>query len=524
MCPDRTDGLRLLRPLVLTAFLCFSGAPYARTQEVNAQTPSSLAAAKTHVAHGDLRGAERILWSVLSSEPENQEALTLLGIIRGRQQRYLESEALFRRLLQLNPKSVVACTNLANALAAQGKLDQAIEQYNQAKVLAPQDSDLKVKLARLYIERGFFTEALSTLNSIPPRRFPAAAIPVKAASLVALGRKSEAAALIPRTKDSPTIAMELAEIFIEGKLPHEALRALALATPSLKRTPARFLYLEGRAQQATGQTTAALKNFKQALEVDPKSIDTLLAIADIYAAENKHADAINILGQARALAPDAMPVLRRVVIEAMNAGENRTALQAALELEQKSPENLDDKYLVAAVLLQDQEYSGAGQILETYLAQRPQDSKAWLGLGLAHLNQQRYADARNALERSLHLDPDLTEAQYELGVVASKEGNTQEAIQRLEHVVQEQPRHAKALLNVGTLYLQAGELEKAQSALQRSEAADPTDPETEYQMSLLSNRIGKAEEARKHMERFQQLKQERDRGGQKAGRERSNTR
>jgi len=513
VCRNQTDDWWPLRLLLVLALLSLSGAPCAWTQESTAQARYLLAAAKAQAARGDLQGAEKFLWSVLSSEPNNEEALTLLGIIRGRQKRYLESEALFRRLLQVNPQSVIACTNLANALAAQDKFDQAIEQYKQAQMLAPGDSGLKLKLASLYVERGLFTEALSTLGAIPPERFPPAAIPVKAASLVALGRKSEAAALIPRAKDSPVVAMDVAEVFLKGNLPDEALRVLDLATPALKRAPARFYYLKGLARRATGQVTAALSNFRQALAIDPKSIDTLLAIADIYAVKNQHADAMAVLGRARVLAPDAVPVLRRVVIEAMNTGENRTALEAASELEQKSAENLDDKYLVAAVMLQEQEYQTASRILEVYVAQRPQDSKAWLGLGLAYLNQQRYADARKALERSLQLDPDLVEAEYEFGVLASKEGNAQEAIQRLEHVVQEQPGHAKALLHLGTLYLQTEELEKAQSTFERSEAADPSDPETEYQLSLLSNRMGKAEEARQHMERFRQLKQERDRAG-----------
>jgi len=523
MCRNQTDGLRSLRLVLLMALLCLSGAYCAQTQESSAQVHSLLAAARNEVAHGDLQGAEKALWSVVSFEPDNEEALTLLGIIRGRQQRYLESEALFRRLVQLNPKSAMASTNLASSLAAQHKFDQAIEQYKQAQILAPEDSDLKLKLARLYVERGLFTDALSTLDAIPPGRFPSAAIPIKAASLVALGRKSEASALIPRAKDSPVVAMDVAEVFLDGNLPDRALEALDLAIPGLQRPPARFYYLKGRARQAKGQTTAALSNFRQALAIDPKSIDALLAIADIYALKNKHAEAMAILKRARTLAPDAVPVLRRVVIEAMNARENRTALEAAFELQQKSSENPDDKYLSAAVMLQEQEYTEASRILEEYVAQRPQDSKAWLGLGLAYLNQQRFPDARNALERSLQLDPNLAEAEYQFGIVASKEGNAQEAIQRLEHVVQQQPRHAKALLNLGTLYLQAGELEKAQGALQRSEAADPADPETEYQLSLLSNRIGKADEARQHMERFRQLKQERDRAGQRTGRERPNT-
>src|SRR5205807_3483224 len=195
MCRNPTDRWRPLLLLLVMTFLCLWRAPCAWTQESTAQARSSLAAAKTQLAHGDLQGAEKILWSVLSSEPNNEEALTLLGIIRGRQQRYLESEAVFRRVLQLNPQSITACINLASALAAQDKFDQAIEQYKQAQILAPGDSNLQLKLARLHVGRGLFAEALSTLDAMPPERLPPAPIPVKVPSLGALGRKSEAVAL-----------------------------------------------------------------------------------------------------------------------------------------------------------------------------------------------------------------------------------------------------------------------------------------------------------------------------------------
>jgi tetratricopeptide (TPR) repeat protein len=508
---NRIEGWRLRPFLIVLALACLGGSPFAWTQKPPAQAGSPLAVAGTRLARGELQGAESALWSLLSSDPNNAEALTLLGIVRGRQQRYQEAEALFRRVLQLNPKSVAAHRNLASALIARDKLDEAIEHYQQAEQLAPQDSTLKLELARLLVGRGRFAEALSTLYTIPRGRFPAAAIPVKAASLLGVGQKSEAAALSARAKDSPEIALDLAEVFLEGNLPGEALKSLNLAAGNLQRPSSRFYFLKGRALTAQGQPSAALTNFRQALALDPKSTDTLLGMAEVYAMQNQHADSTTMLERAHALSSGALPVLRRLAVEAIKAGQHDIALEAANELAEKSTDNLDDRYLAAAAMVAERAYPSAVPILEQYVAQRPQDTKAWFGLGLAYVNLQRYPDARRALERSSTLDPNLAEAEYQLGIVAGKEGKPQEAIQHFEHLVQQQPHHAKALASLGAVYLQSGEMEKAQDALQRSEAADPSEPDTEYQLSLLFNRTGKPEEARRHMERFRKLKEERDR-------------
>src|SRR5882762_3244737 len=101
---------------------------------------SPLATAKTQLDHDDLDTSEKTIWTVLSSAPDNPEALTLLGIIRGRQSRFAEAEALFRRALQLNSKSAVASKGLAGALLAQDRPEDAIRQYHQAIQLSPEDS------------------------------------------------------------------------------------------------------------------------------------------------------------------------------------------------------------------------------------------------------------------------------------------------------------------------------------------------------------------------------------------------
>jgi tetratricopeptide (TPR) repeat protein len=499
-----------LRQVVL--LLCLCAVVGALAQEPSVQkspthTRSPLAAAKAQLARGDLQSAESSLWLVLSLNPNDKEALTLLGIIRGRQHRYPEAESLFRRLLQIDPKSHVVNRNLARALVGQDKVDEAIEQYQQAESLAPEDSDLKLELARLYVGSGRFTPALAILEAIPQSRFPAAGIPVKAASLLALGRKSEAVKLAAWAKGSPAIEMDLAETFLNAKLPDEALKSLKLAIVGLKRPPARFYHMKGKALQAKGQTATALRSFRQALALDPKSADTLLAMAEIYAVENKHADSLAMIERARRLNPDSVPVLRYLVVEGMKAGNHLAALEAAQKLTENSPNNPDDLYLAGAAMLEERKSNAAVTVLEKYIAQRSGNARAWLGLGIAYSQEQRYADARKALENSVQLDPSLPEAEYQLGLVAKSEGKSQEAIRHLERAVQLRPEHAKALTSLGALYIQTGELEKAQDSLQRSETANPNDPETEYDLGLVLSKRGKTEQAREHLERFRVLKE-----------------
>src|SRR5207253_6927847 len=55
--------------------------------------------------------------------------------------------------------------------------------YQQAIDLTPNNTDLKLDLADLYVRKGEFAQALSTLETIPPDRFPVSGIPLKAASL-----------------------------------------------------------------------------------------------------------------------------------------------------------------------------------------------------------------------------------------------------------------------------------------------------------------------------------------------------
>ncbi|HWZ81030.1 MAG TPA: tetratricopeptide repeat protein [Terriglobales bacterium] len=495
--------------LIALALGCsfFSSVSWAQKASPATRAASPVAAAKAHLDKGELDAAEETLWKLLGNEPSNEQGLTLLGIIRGRQERYAEAEALFRRVLQINPKSMVATRNLAGALLAQDKAEEAIQQYIQAIGQNPQDSDLKIDVARLELGRGDFAGALAMLDRIAPSRFPSASVPLKAASLVGVGRKADAVALIPRAQGSPLVALELASVFVEAQEPEAALKALSLVNPVPKGAGAKVSYLKGRALQQQGNGAAAMASFRQAQAADPNSSEALMAMAEAQAAEGKHAESVSTLQKARDLNPESPDVLRHFIVEAMHAGENGQALLAAQDLQRKSSE-LDDRFLIASVMLQQKQFVTASHILEDYVGQRPEDAKAYLGLGMAYLSLLRYPDARLALERSLKLKPDLAESEFQLGLLAAQEGKRPEAMQRWKRAVELQPRHAQALFSLGTVYLETGELADAESAFSRSLEADPGNMKAEYNLGLVLNKLGKPDEAKQHLERYRKMQEE----------------
>jgi tetratricopeptide (TPR) repeat protein len=78
------------------------------------------------------------------------------GAERGRYDAAIPS---FERALELNPESVRARTNLANALTRRGRLDEAVAQYRKALDANPQYIEAETNLGVALAEQGKFGEA-----------------------------------------------------------------------------------------------------------------------------------------------------------------------------------------------------------------------------------------------------------------------------------------------------------------------------------------------------------------------------
>jgi tetratricopeptide (TPR) repeat protein len=96
-----------------------------------------LAHAAEHQKAGRLEQAEQLYKEVLRDNPNNVDALRMLGIIAYGSSNIDEAERLFRRAVKLAPDYVNAIIDLGNTLKEQNRYEEAIECFRQAIKLEP---------------------------------------------------------------------------------------------------------------------------------------------------------------------------------------------------------------------------------------------------------------------------------------------------------------------------------------------------------------------------------------------------
>ncbi len=103
---------------------------------------------------GQLRDAEKIYARVLKAAPGNFDALNLLGAIRMQQGQFGEARGLFSAAVKVNPGIAAAWCNLGQAEYALKRPAEALQYFDKAQVLAPDDADILYQHANALIELG----------------------------------------------------------------------------------------------------------------------------------------------------------------------------------------------------------------------------------------------------------------------------------------------------------------------------------------------------------------------------------
>jgi protein O-mannosyl-transferase len=92
-------------------------------------------------------------------------ALLGFGILTWKQTRiWHDSESLWRHALSIAPASSFGRNNLGNALVAQGRFEEAIDQFQEALQISPADADVTYNLGNALAQKGNFEGAAKQLQ------------------------------------------------------------------------------------------------------------------------------------------------------------------------------------------------------------------------------------------------------------------------------------------------------------------------------------------------------------------------
>jgi Flp pilus assembly protein TadD len=502
------------RASVCTVALFLMLAPLAASLAADEDSQKVERSAKL-IQTGKLDEAEGLLWEVLRRNPQNAEALNLLGSVRLQQKRFAESETLLRRASSLSPGLLAAYINLARVLHAQAETDKEIVVLLDAARLAPSDTDVNCGLAAAYLRQNDFPRALEALERIPRGHRPDNALPLLAASYLGLGRVTEARSLATvieaRAAKNPEIRVEFAGVLLDFNLANEAL--VILETAQKQQTPnAELFFALGRARELKGEVKLAQKDFQRAVDLDPSSLNALQALARTLADQGQWEKSLEFLSRARSAAPDSPDILRKFASASLHTGQMANAVDAAQQLVKLRPDEPEALYLLGVAQLQAGDTKEARETIEKYAKLRPQDPLAFLALGMAAAGLRDFPAAQENLEQSIKLDPNQVEAYYQLALISRDQGDNQSAISQLMKAVAVDPKHAQAHTLLGTLYLQQRQYDKAQEHLTRAAELAPSLADTHYQLGLLYARLNQRDRAQREMDQFHKLKEKENPG------------
>jgi tetratricopeptide (TPR) repeat protein len=229
---------------------------------------------------------------------------------------------------------------IASHFEEKGIYTKSIAIYKRITRLAPEDIQSLKKLADLYCERGFLSEARTEYQKLAHR-------------LTKLNKSKEAIKtyqkLLKLDSNDIESRLNLADLFIK----------------------------EGQLDQA---------------------VEELDEAAEFKMRQNAFQEAGKILEKARALKSDHSRTLENLIELFKSENKRKDALKLVNEILRKDKENLKALYLLANLCFEDKEFKKAEEIFTKIVASHPKEVEARVRLGRIHIQNSKYDKALEIYE------------------------------------------------------------------------------------------------------------------------------
>ena len=397
-----------------------------------------IALAIEHHRAGRLADAEALYRQVLTSDPQNAEAMRLLGYLAHQAGNTEMAISLLTAAVTLRPDAADGHFYLGNVWRTVGRLDDALACYRRVLVIAPRHAQAHNNLATLLRARGETAEAADHYRA-------------------ALAARPDFA---PAENNLGALALDQGEA---AEAEAHFRRALALdpdlydARRNLPRAVAARGDLAERLTEPVDESDPAARHRR----------GTLLSIA------GRLDQAEAAFAVAASQAPNDVGYLFDWAAEMRHLGRNREALEALGRALALKPDFALAELYRANALRDLGDPAGAMAAVKRAIALAPTLALAHYNLGAMLQETEDMQAAEACYRRVLALDPGLAAAQRNLGTVLIRSDRLGEAADTLAAAVASDPGLADAHADLGNIHRAWGQAEEADAHYRRAVAADP---------------------------------------------------
>ncbi|MGD0058949.1 MAG: tetratricopeptide repeat protein [Verrucomicrobiia bacterium] len=404
---------------------------------------------------------------------------------------------------------IVLKTDLTNAQAIgrlgmiyyeQGRYGRAVPFLIKGKELAPEDLDLRRKLAAIYLSAGKMKAARDEAGFVLDRK--------------------------PQDDEAPLL---LAQAAVTTNAVAEARERLKAAVQKAGETAALDVGL-AHLEQTRGDFQGAAADLQRAKALDPKSSSVFWAYGNLYFAQNDWKQAEEAFKTSAELSPPRSPRRLGYAQYKIRAGDLAVGKQLLQEITRKTPDYLPAWRWLAEIALAETNYDESADLVgkmlardslnydalllngRLYLARAevdkaigefkkalaayPQSPEIHYQLAVSYLAKNEVGQAVTSLNQTLSLAPNFAEATVLLAGIEMRTGEVGAAIASLKPLVEKRPQFVQAQFLLADGYRARGDFESAIEIYRAMEELAPKNPDAPFLMGMTFLQEKKRDEAR----------------------------
>jgi tetratricopeptide (TPR) repeat protein len=447
------------------------------------------------------------LWSRAGARPAPRWALALVGVTVGmlyaarivvRDRDWNNDIVFYTRTLEFAPVPLLHL-NLGQALAGQGRIDEAIAQYSKAMRLKPDDPQAHLNLGAALAAQGRIDEAIAKYSEalrLEPD-FPMAHMNLG----VALARQGRIDAAIAQYSEALRIAPDFPDAHFnlglalarQGRID----AAIAQYSEALRIKPdyPQAYFNLGAALVAQGRIDEAIAQYSKALRLEPDSPMAHTNMGVALAGQGRIDEAIAQYSEALRLKPDFPEARNNLGLALATQARIDEAIAQYSEALRLNPDFPEAHFNLGLALASQGRIAEAIAQYSEALRLNPDFPEAHFNLGLALASQGRIAEAIAQYSEALRLNPDFPEAHFNLGLALAGQGRIAEAIAQYSEALRVKPDYPEAHNNLGAALAGQGRINEAMAQWSEALRVKPDYPEAHFNLGLALAGQGRIDEA-----------------------------
>ena len=448
----------------------------------------------TKLALGQYAQAETSLGKYLAHKPDDTGAARLIATAALNQQAPSRAIEYIKPFADKGLPDAAILAVLGSAYMADHKPNLALQQFQKAAALDPENPAIKAQVGVSEIDIGQSEQGLAALEQVFGTEAGAS---IAGPTLVLMELRERhldkaaevAGALIKRDAKNPIYHTLLGIVRAAQKdYPgaESAFRAALEINPDLPETTRDLAQIYA----ATNRSDEARNLYNELLTKNPNDVTTLLGLADIYTAQQKWPEATDAINRARTAAPnDPAPGLKLVgVYEKRLDWTNAKTVAAELAAQFPGDANILDTEGQAQLAAGDTD--GAIASFKRAYALAP-NSVPILSRYVTALNDAKYfTEARGVVQEAIGRDPRNSSLKADLIRFEADINGVDTAVAKAHALAAGDPENNIYDLVSAELYEKAGRKPEAIAVLEKAAAARPSDEELAIELAKLYARSG----------------------------------